>query len=399
RFGFKWNIRLTETRGLRLPDEPQEWRHWSWAVEQFSATLKLLTRLLKTPRQPTAGFALLEAHQIGAVSEFPSTLCSACSLVTAAIPYKTGTSEVIHRLLNLVNIRVAFQKGKTLRSVLIPCRLKGLETCIKCNHCAKVHIGQTASELHTRIGEHKRRINKPPRNAEEYQTLVTDSAMAVHSLDTGHRINLENVEVLRRGLRFTPQRFTSQLRFGFKWNIRLTETRGLRLPDEPKTEGRNRSWAVEGFSETLIGHVIGKLEAFNVMYRVLLDRLRLIRSRYFAIVEIRLHDPQLCAKKKFMLLLNLSLGNLKVSQPSSKLRVAWHLGIKRVLQRKDAEDTTLRHHSRRHLQCAVGCEQINSQLIFSNYNKLYQIVEHRKLLPVWVQSELEVDEDSWTACT
>ncbi|KER20662.1 hypothetical protein T265_10836 [Opisthorchis viverrini] len=33
------NIRLTETRRLRLPDEPQEGRNLSWAVEEFSAAL------------------------------------------------------------------------------------------------------------------------------------------------------------------------------------------------------------------------------------------------------------------------------------------------------------------------------------------------------------------------
>ncbi|KAG5441581.1 hypothetical protein CSKR_113167, partial [Clonorchis sinensis] len=32
-------IRLTEIRGLRLPDKPQEGRNRSWAVEEFSATL------------------------------------------------------------------------------------------------------------------------------------------------------------------------------------------------------------------------------------------------------------------------------------------------------------------------------------------------------------------------
>ncbi|KER32480.1 hypothetical protein T265_12811, partial [Opisthorchis viverrini] len=31
--------------------------------------------LLKTPRQPTTCFALVEAHQVGAVPEFSSTLC------------------------------------------------------------------------------------------------------------------------------------------------------------------------------------------------------------------------------------------------------------------------------------------------------------------------------------
>ncbi|KER29648.1 hypothetical protein T265_03757 [Opisthorchis viverrini] len=34
--------------------------------------------------------------------------------------------------------------------------------------------------------------------------------MAVHASDTGHRIDLENVEVLRRGLRFTPQRLVTE---------------------------------------------------------------------------------------------------------------------------------------------------------------------------------------------
>ncbi|KER21324.1 hypothetical protein T265_10326 [Opisthorchis viverrini] len=33
------NIRLTETRGLRVPDVPQKWRNRPWAVEEFSATL------------------------------------------------------------------------------------------------------------------------------------------------------------------------------------------------------------------------------------------------------------------------------------------------------------------------------------------------------------------------
>ncbi|KAG5452983.1 hypothetical protein CSKR_110348 [Clonorchis sinensis] len=36
----------------------------------------LLIRLLKILRQPTTGFVLLGAHQVGAVPEFPSTLCS-----------------------------------------------------------------------------------------------------------------------------------------------------------------------------------------------------------------------------------------------------------------------------------------------------------------------------------
>ncbi|KAG5448373.1 hypothetical protein CSKR_112918 [Clonorchis sinensis] len=37
--GFKQNVWLTETRGLRLPDESQERRNRSWAVEESSPTL------------------------------------------------------------------------------------------------------------------------------------------------------------------------------------------------------------------------------------------------------------------------------------------------------------------------------------------------------------------------
>ncbi|KER31343.1 LOW QUALITY PROTEIN: hypothetical protein T265_12998 [Opisthorchis viverrini] len=76
---------------------------------------------------------------------------------------------------------------------------------IKCNDCTKVYIGQTARELHTRIGEHKRSIKRPPRNVDYYQATVKDSTVAKHALDTEQRIDLENVYTLRRNSRFTTQ--------------------------------------------------------------------------------------------------------------------------------------------------------------------------------------------------
>ncbi|GAA50009.1 hypothetical protein CLF_103919 [Clonorchis sinensis] len=134
-------------------------------------------------------------------------------LGTAVIPYKPGTSETIRRILNTANIRVGFQRGNTLRSALVQLkdRLPANRTrdCvykIGCSECIKVYIRQTARELHTRIGEHKRKINKPPRNADEYRALLKDSAIAEHALDTGHKIDLKNAEVFRRGLRSTSQR-------------------------------------------------------------------------------------------------------------------------------------------------------------------------------------------------
>ncbi|KER21172.1 hypothetical protein T265_10449 [Opisthorchis viverrini] len=49
----------------------------------------------------------------------------------------------------------------------------------------------TVRELHIGIGEHSRK-NRPPRNADEYQALLEDSAIAEHALDTGHKTDLEN---------------------------------------------------------------------------------------------------------------------------------------------------------------------------------------------------------------
>ncbi|GAA54573.1 hypothetical protein CLF_103975 [Clonorchis sinensis] len=116
-------------------------------------------------------------------------------LGTAVTPYKPGTSEIIRRILNTAYIRVGFQRGNTLRSALVQLKDSLPENrtgdCIykiKCSDCIKVYVGQTARELHTRIGEHKRKINRPPRNADEYRVLLKNSAIAEHALDTGHKM-------------------------------------------------------------------------------------------------------------------------------------------------------------------------------------------------------------------
>ncbi|KAG5452035.1 hypothetical protein CSKR_110643 [Clonorchis sinensis] len=68
------------------------------------------------------------------------------------------------------------------------------------------HGKTDGSKPHTRIGEHRRKIDRSPRKADEYRTLLKDSAIAEIALDTGQKIDVENVGVLREGLRFTSQR-------------------------------------------------------------------------------------------------------------------------------------------------------------------------------------------------
>jgi hypothetical protein len=136
---------------------------------------------------------------------------------TAVIPYKEGVSEAARRILNNANVRVVFSKGQTLRSSLVhlkdPLPVDQISNCvykIKCMDCSAEYIGQTARELHTRITEHKRRINKPVRNERDYQILLKDSAIAGHALDTDHKIDLNNVEVIGRGFKSARHRLTAE---------------------------------------------------------------------------------------------------------------------------------------------------------------------------------------------
>ncbi|KER19865.1 hypothetical protein T265_11467 [Opisthorchis viverrini] len=75
----------------------------------------------------------------------------------------------------------------------------------------KFYIGQASRKLHSRIDEHKPCINRPSGNKHEYLVIVNDSAMAGRTLDVEHRIDMENVDILRRGLRFTSQRLVAEV--------------------------------------------------------------------------------------------------------------------------------------------------------------------------------------------
>ena len=58
--------------------------------------------------------------------------------------------------------------------------------------------------------EHKRRIKKAPKCELEYQMLVRDSAIAEHALDTGHSIDVENVEIVSRGISCIAERLIAE---------------------------------------------------------------------------------------------------------------------------------------------------------------------------------------------
>ena len=143
----------------------------------------------------------------------------------------------MRRIFNQANIRVAFRRGKTLRSQLVKLkdRLPKDRTTnciykIKCKDCPGVYIGQTARELHTRVQEHRRRLGRPPRSEPEYQAMIRDSVIAGHALDTGHSIDLDNVEIIRQGMKFTPHRLIGEAIEISKATNSLNKIEGVELP-------------------------------------------------------------------------------------------------------------------------------------------------------------------------
>ncbi|GAA33470.2 hypothetical protein CLF_100221 [Clonorchis sinensis] len=212
---LKWsseNLRVSQRQMLqRCTKDRCKWQRCTEEVDRTAAQIEVMNKL-RGSGYP-ASLIRRQLRRVLVTVEKPKREW----LRTAVIPYKPGTSETIRRILNTANIRVGFQRGNTLLSALVQLkdrfpanRTRDCVYKIKCNDCIKVYIGQTARELHTRIGEHKRKINKPPRNADEYRALLKDSAIAEHALDTGHKIDLKTVEVLRRGLRSTSQRLMAE---------------------------------------------------------------------------------------------------------------------------------------------------------------------------------------------
>ena len=90
-------------------------------------------------------------------------------LHTVVIPYRKTISENIRRILNLYNIKVAFQATNKLHKQLVKLKdpLTSLErsNCVyklKCKDCNMCYIWQTTRELGARVKEHRRCATKLP---------------------------------------------------------------------------------------------------------------------------------------------------------------------------------------------------------------------------------------------
>ncbi|GJQ65641.1 hypothetical protein Trydic_g7731 [Trypoxylus dichotomus] len=117
----------------------------------------------------------------------------------AFLPYIKGTTDKISHVLRKHEIDTTFNTQRKIAEILptpketIPLENQGVYK-IKCETCQLSYIGQTNRRITTRKEEH--------RNAVKQRTT---SSLAKHVIDTGHKIDFEDVRMLARSENLTDR--------------------------------------------------------------------------------------------------------------------------------------------------------------------------------------------------
>ncbi len=87
---------------------------------------------------------------------------------TVTLPYISGVSQAVRRILAPLNIQVMFRPLSTLKHMLVhpkdvvpPDEQKGVVYCVPCEGCPRRYIGQTGRSLKHRLAEHRRALSNP----------------------------------------------------------------------------------------------------------------------------------------------------------------------------------------------------------------------------------------------
>nr|CAH8853292.1 unnamed protein product [Trichobilharzia regenti] len=81
---------------------------------------------------------------------------------------------------------------------------------IKCSECEACYIGESSRQVKVRVNEPRLCTKRPPRNEVELKSLEKRSAIAIHAIDSGHKIDFDNVEILGRRFHSHKERLTSE---------------------------------------------------------------------------------------------------------------------------------------------------------------------------------------------
>ncbi len=137
---------------------------------------------------------ILDASKPKPQLDHPSTVAESeegyCTL-----PYVSGTSEPIKRILDNHGIKVAFKPCHTISQIfpkpkdqMAKEEIRDLVYDIPCADCSKNYVGETQRKFKTRKGEHKKAVER--RQKEK-------SALADHVIKTNHNIAWDQSTILR----------------------------------------------------------------------------------------------------------------------------------------------------------------------------------------------------------
>ena len=125
------------------------------------------------------------------------------------IPYISGVSEKVARILKKKQVNTAMRPHTTLKGLLVHPKDKtdpkeGVY-CIECNNCDKVYVGETKRALKTRVAEHKKdvqdhekmkaytRNSRKESMSERHKSAITD-----HVLQENHTIKWDKAKMVVR---------------------------------------------------------------------------------------------------------------------------------------------------------------------------------------------------------
>ncbi|VDP43754.1 unnamed protein product [Schistosoma mattheei] len=136
---------------------------------------------------------------------------------TVVIPYRSETSEEAKRILNKHDIRVYFRASNTLRSTLVKVKdrlpkeeQQDIMYEINCRDCNAAYVGERSRQLNVRLKEQKQYLKNVPKSSADLKKLENKSAIALHALETGHKINFEGTEILQKGFNTHKERLTAE---------------------------------------------------------------------------------------------------------------------------------------------------------------------------------------------
>ena len=125
------------------------------------------------------------------------------TIASIALPYISGVTENIRRILAGLDIRVSLYPHLTLRRLLMKPKdpvddhlKKGVVYRIGCKDCHQSYIGQSGRSLSHRVQEHRRAVINADFNA---------SALAEHAWNNGHRIDWDNASILAQNIYIYPR--------------------------------------------------------------------------------------------------------------------------------------------------------------------------------------------------